>query len=338
MHVVYSELHNLAERAVAFNFSHKEGVMLYRQMRNWLRLDILNERSGVELFMTFVVPLSFGCICICWSQYLLNAGEVGKSVSMVFWPAVAFVLATNVSRALAQCVKANEYLFTWPSKLLFEWQDYAVTGEGGFPCRNEPGWIWDTSAHCARPLALYEAPTHLRVSGTDDCNGVYVWVANLNDRPVYEHLMRHVDRIIFYANEGWIMAVGTRVSLHNVTQSDWLLLGKALDSQNPPADGWSAVEPQRGQCIMRPSTAQIEEYNLNIESKDEMADLNLSRVDRILANTIHGINVLQDKQTLFGVPVTSQLQHSMLLTLASLAVPLLKEGYHIVTKKFAHDL
>jgi len=111
---------SLGLHLIEFNFANKEGVQLWRVMREWLRIDILAERVGAELFMLVCI---FFVIAVGGSCFVTVFIFKKATVITIWGPFTCALLLIFLSIALNLCVTANEYLFDWQPLILYDWID-----------------------------------------------------------------------------------------------------------------------------------------------------------------------------------------------------------------------
>lgn len=139
------ELVDLHVRQVAFNFSRKDGVLLFRRFRRYVRTDIFNERKEVEQY----INVSVIAIILMFATTLCAQRTYGQftSVCLVF-PFDIFVLSIHIFSSLSKCVQANECLFDMYERVLLSWKeqtfDQDTTFEGNDPNCKAMAWVWNT--------------------------------------------------------------------------------------------------------------------------------------------------------------------------------------------------
>eukprot|EP00928_Gymnodinium_smaydae_P070869 TRINITY_DN54618_c0_g1_i1.p1 TRINITY_DN54618_c0_g1~~TRINITY_DN54618_c0_g1_i1.p1 ORF type:complete len:838 (-),score=122.87 TRINITY_DN54618_c0_g1_i1:214-2355(-) len=147
------EMARLREHQVVFNFSVKNGVLLFRRIRDWLRIDILCERSSMELFVNvsivLILSLSLVSLVVFFHYDKITA-------LLVFVPVFCSSLIGYLVWALNLCVQVNDFLFEWQTKILFDWKDAAWNDEKAFGAHTEVGWIWDGNG--PKALRIEEDP------------------------------------------------------------------------------------------------------------------------------------------------------------------------------------
>eukprot|EP00927_Polykrikos_kofoidii_P029682 TRINITY_DN25630_c0_g2_i2.p1 TRINITY_DN25630_c0_g2~~TRINITY_DN25630_c0_g2_i2.p1 ORF type:complete len:789 (-),score=94.12 TRINITY_DN25630_c0_g2_i2:37-2070(-) len=298
---VFPELTDIEERGVAINFTTADGVMLYRLLRDWLRLDILNERSGLEMFMTFMFPFFVAIWVMTFLQWLRGTLSVPFFGILFF----LFLCVLYFIRGLSQCVCANEHLFLSPSKALFEWEDANVNGTHGLGQLQDVGWVWNTRERRVEPLKLIDAPVFLEVCGTDLDDTCFRFRDVCNDRPVYEQLMGH--RFIYFDDDGkWCVGVDATQLMGYSSKGRYkrcrvLLQNMNVDAMSPPLDGWLDCEKSPTNVVVKETTW-----------RDETAAESFHNPAIVLRNTTRWIEILQ---------VTSELTRKLAISATSLMAP-----------------
>eukprot|EP00927_Polykrikos_kofoidii_P020276 TRINITY_DN19578_c0_g1_i1.p1 TRINITY_DN19578_c0_g1~~TRINITY_DN19578_c0_g1_i1.p1 ORF type:complete len:806 (+),score=105.54 TRINITY_DN19578_c0_g1_i1:84-2420(+) len=313
---VFPELCGIEERGVAINFTTADGVMLYRMVRNWLRLDILNERTGVELFMTVTFPLVVVFAIFVGVQWYHGSFNLSVFIFSFF----AFLGLFYLHRNISNCVKANDYLFVLPSKMLFQWEDAYVNGTHGLGQLKDAGWVWNTSKNCVEPLTVFKPPQHLEVTGAEKCSGLFEWEGDMShDRPVY--VQSDGSHFMFAKEQGqWFIAEDTSeslvFSLEDENSFRVLLKNEKTDSAIPPVDGWLLDNSGR---FASESAENV--FVRETTWRSEAPSQSCENTALLLRHTYKWIEILQEKQTILGLAVTAELQNKVVVGAMSLMAP-----------------
>eukprot|EP00440_Ansanella_granifera_P030858 gb/GFBE01033512.1/.p1 GENE.gb/GFBE01033512.1/~~gb/GFBE01033512.1/.p1 ORF type:complete len:694 (+),score=125.29 gb/GFBE01033512.1/:1-2082(+) len=154
------ELCDLSLFRVSFNFSRREGVMLYRKMRQWLSTDVLNERMEIEWYVSISIA-----ICVV-STAVLAIGYFATGKPSAVWTVLPWdimIMAYLILRSLNLCVVANEYLFDDASRALLDWLDEIGQPEAYFETSPDKkhelrqpaiGWVFDEKEQREKALPL----------------------------------------------------------------------------------------------------------------------------------------------------------------------------------------
>jgi len=150
----FDELADLFACRAAFNFTRKEGIMLFRFMRKWVIQDIQAERFEVEQCMDKLL-VALGCVAALAAATWINREEPPLFVVIVRGLDIAVILYLII-KVLNLCVNANEHLFDDTCRMLLDWSDkVAIEGsqfEGESLRDPAIGWLYDVQSGGARPV------------------------------------------------------------------------------------------------------------------------------------------------------------------------------------------
>eukprot|EP00811_Abedinium_folium_P005146 NODE_1473_length_2464_cov_9.888746.p1 GENE.NODE_1473_length_2464_cov_9.888746~~NODE_1473_length_2464_cov_9.888746.p1 ORF type:complete len:722 (-),score=166.92 NODE_1473_length_2464_cov_9.888746:298-2325(-) len=141
---ISEELNAVHQHGIVFNFHTPEGILLFRRLRQWLDIDILNDRTSIELFVTMSILYITIVLTFVIVFYFLSRKEI--TCITVFGVLSAMLTTNYLFMTLNLCVNANDFLFTWPPKLLAEWEQALWVGARPFSGqRTTAAWIWHTA-------------------------------------------------------------------------------------------------------------------------------------------------------------------------------------------------
>lgn len=175
----------------AINMSLPEGVFLYRRLRDWISVDISNERLEVELFMEISAVVACAgvvFIAIMWwnSSTLTAAGTV-----IIF---DSFVVSLFSLKTLNLCALANEYLVDWYERVLVGWllnvQD-PTSRFLGTADESAIGWIWDSKQEELEALYITQQYSKSEPVSVDACLNLSIQAAK-----VYEDKQRILGFVV----------------------------------------------------------------------------------------------------------------------------------------------
>lgn len=372
----------LEKHGVALNMRVESGIVLYRQLRSWLRYFAHQSNTSMEILITVVLPPVVIVAIVSFLLFILENVSAVQHPSLAFYPAVSIICVLFILQGLTHCIDLNENLFDTPEKILSKWVDAISAGEltldefgcpgwvkggiditcpKGHPLSKVPGQLYGTCRSCTTAfaehayqctsypgcdyelcekcihcvsnsqvgrLSVSRAPQFLRVTNAGKCNGMYKHTYNDEDndwQPCYvQDTNQHIiywQREVFTTNhQDGVHHESPRLRIATNTKADQQDVYAHLKwSRYPPEDGWTAAgsseEPSKANPCIEPTAYGVRTY-------ERLEEDRYRRTMDLMKNTILWIKGVP-KQKMLGVPVTARLRTHVLVSLASLLIPLM---------------